>query len=386
MKKDELTFLELFGNIEETYVDSALQPWKARGGQHRIYHLGRKVACLVLIAMLGFCLAYHNQVYAAIKRFTTMIGELLSFEKDLTDYTEFIEQTQTKNGITLTLKELILDEKEILMAFHVEDPSGTFHEMEVGINPEKTRINGKRYDFVDTIYSNDTGDKGMPERKGISGWDVMMGTAPEDLILPEGETKLHLVVNIRDWKPVPGVKDDVHEDIRAEFAFDLTITPEQLKARTVKKELDIPIVWEDKTLILKDMTLNDLYCKIKAVDFTWNDEWFANHDLKLLGEDSLGNPVSLVGGNSSENEMWFETSLMGDFEPTASEYEIRSVIPDKDCEYIDLQLYEREFIWIEESTEVTDGGYVYGESLAEFSEENNYGWKPVGEKFRVMLK
>ena len=386
MKKEELAFLELFGDIEESYVDSALQPWKQRGGQQRIYHLGRKVACLAFIVMLGFCLAFHDQVYAAIKRFTTMIGEQLMLGKDLTDYTEFIEQTQTKNGITLTLKELILDEKEMLLAFHIEDPTGTFNEMAVGVNPEKTRINGKRYNFSDQIYSNDIGDNEMPERESISGWDIMMETDPENLILPEGETELHLVVNVRDWKPVSGEEDAVYEDIRAEFAFDLTVMPGQLKARTVKKELDIPIAWDDQTLTLKDITLNDLYCKIRAVDFAWDDEWFSNHDLKLLGEDSLGNPVSLLGGNSSENEMWFETSIRGDFEPTAPEYVIKSSIPDKDCEYIDLQLYEREFIWIEESTEVADGGYVYGESLAEFSEENNYGWEPVGEKFRVMLK
>ena len=74
----------------------------------------------------------------------------------------------------------------MLMVFHIEDPSGIFHEMEVGVNPEKTRINGKQYDFVDKIYSNDIGDKGIPEREGIFGWAVMMETDPEDLVFPEG--------------------------------------------------------------------------------------------------------------------------------------------------------------------------------------------------------
>ena len=77
MKKDEYSFLEIFGGIDDEYIVQALQPWKRQTGIYMAYHIGKKAACLTIIVMLGFCLAFHDQVYAAISRFTTMIAEIL---------------------------------------------------------------------------------------------------------------------------------------------------------------------------------------------------------------------------------------------------------------------------------------------------------------------
>ena len=75
MKKDEYSFLELFGNIDDEYIVQALQPWKRQTRRYMVYHIGRKAVCLAIIVMLGLCLAFHDQVYAAVSRFTTMIAE-----------------------------------------------------------------------------------------------------------------------------------------------------------------------------------------------------------------------------------------------------------------------------------------------------------------------
>ena len=410
MKKDTYAFLELFGDIEENYVDSALQPWKQRGEERKIYHLGRKVACLALVAMLGFCLAFHDQVYAAIKRFTTMISEGFWIKKDLSAYTEIIGQTQTKNGVALSLNEVILDDYKLLMAFHV-DPMEHENDLSIRFDSDRTRINGKRC-WVSSGSGGPVGDWGFSLEGGSKAQDFVLEEGYDGLDLPEGETKLHLVIMVDEEKP----QSQGETDTLAEFVYDFTITPEELRAQTVEKDLDLVISAEDgRQLILKDLTMNDLYCRIIASGSLCEDEWESDYELKLKGEDSFGNPVSLFGRTYiSEHELLFETDLWGDYEAGMSvvEDEFQSSAPDKNCTYMDLQLFKRKIIWQEESTEDLDDGYAVREAIggipgendtlaedgyAEFwsdiedfseiySEENNYGWEPVGEKFRVMIK
>ena len=115
MKKDEYSFLELFGNIDDEYITQALQPWKGQTRRFMIYHIGRKAACLAIIVMLGLCLAFHDQVSAAVSRFTTMIAEILQVTDDMTSYTDIINTTQEKNGISVTLNEVVLSENALWM-------------------------------------------------------------------------------------------------------------------------------------------------------------------------------------------------------------------------------------------------------------------------------
>ena len=42
MKKDEYSFLELFGNIDDEYIVQALQPWKRQTRRYMVYHIGEK--------------------------------------------------------------------------------------------------------------------------------------------------------------------------------------------------------------------------------------------------------------------------------------------------------------------------------------------------------
>ena len=385
MKQDEITFLELFGNIEETYIDSALQPWKVHGGQHRIYHLGRKVACLALIVMLGFCLAFHDQVSAAIKRFTTMIGEGLWMKKDLSSYTEIIGQTQTKNGVALTLSEILLDDYKLLMAFHV-DPLEYENDLSICLDSEHTRINGKPFES----YGSGIGSIGDIETLAGEPKDILLSEDCFDLNLPEGETKLHVVVDVEELKSQ--IEGDI--DTLAEFVYDFTVTPDEINAQTVKKDLNLTIFAEgDRQFALKDLAMNDLYCRIIMTGNVCDDKW-SDYELKMKGEDSFGNPVSLFGFNYvAENEMLFETDFWGDYEAgmSVTEDEFQMSVPDKNCEYMDLQLYKRKIIWSEETDTSEEDEYAefwsdIEDFSAVYSEENNYGWEPVGEKFRVMIK
>lgn len=112
--------MELFGNIDDEYIVQALQPWKRQTRRYMVYHIGRKAVCLAFIVMLGLCLAFHDQVHAAVSRFTTMIAEILQISNDLEPYTDVINTTQEKDGISITLNEVILTNNSLLVSVNLD--------------------------------------------------------------------------------------------------------------------------------------------------------------------------------------------------------------------------------------------------------------------------
>lgn len=402
MNQDRFLFLKLLGEVKEEYISQSSQPWTQRRGQRMLYHLGRKVACLALIVALGFCLVFYNQVYAAIKRFTTMIGESLHLTEDLTSYTKIIGQTQTQGDLSLTLNEVILDEHRMLVSFRGEYAGGEGVQW-LKINGKRTRIN--RISYPGSAALSVSGNPIGTDKQGVDG-NIVLGLDFADLELPEGEVNVHLVVNAEEYQTADRKLRENYKE--KDFIYDFVFSDKELRAQTVKRTLDIAVSDEDgEKLTFTDLTVNDLYCTLVAkTHFSWSDPWIQGHALKLEGEDSLGNPVALFMIGFSENEIRFETKyIVGDEETgvSAEEADIRRpLLPDRNCAYMDLQLYRS----CEPDTEEDDTDAEYekpdgGDADAEREKpdegdvdadcektseglENN-GWEPVGETFRVTV-
>ncbi len=378
MNQDRFLFLELLGEVKEEYISQSARAWTQSSdpGQRMLYHLGRKVACLALIAALGFGLVFYDQVYAAIKRFTTMIGESLHLTEDLTSYTKFIGQTQTQGDLSLTLNEVILDEHRMLVSFRGEYADGEGVQW-LKINGKRTRIN--RISYPGSGAFSVSGNPIGTEKQG-SDDNIVLGLDFADLELPEGEVNVHLVVNAEEYQTADmTVRENYKEK---DFIYDFAFSDKELRAQTVKRKLDLAVSDEDgEKLTFTDLTVNDLYCTLVAkAHFLRSDPWIQGHVLKLEGEDSLGNPVELFMIGFSGDEIFFETKyIVGDEETgvSAEEADIRRpLLPDRNCAYMELQLYRSCEPGQEEDDadrEKTDEGL-----------ENN-GWEPVGETFRVTV-
>ena len=207
--------------------------------------------------------------------------------------------------------------------------------------------------------------------------------------LPAGETEIHLVLDVGSSAPIS--EKNRSENI-TEFVYDFTITAEQLKEQTIRKKMNMEISGGDGgNLILKELAMNDLHSRITALGVTPDDKWLNEYELKLKGTDSFGNPVSFEGaGFGPENELRFETSVFGDYEEgdVVDEDNFQMSLPDKNCQYLDLQLYQRKIRWDLQSAEQLDDEYYVQEKTDSdeiYSKENNYGWEPVGEKFRIQI-
>lgn len=377
--KKEFDFAKEFAEIDEKLVEEAGKEWKRP--KHYIFQLySRKIASVAMIAILCLVALSNSSVQASVREFTTKIGEALGFTKDLSSYAEILNQTQTVNGISLTLKEVIVDDRILMVSVHTDAEQET---LALWINQEKTCINGQKHM---TYESMETGgidvDIFEPRR------DTVLVQIYEDQILPEGEVKVHLVLEA-------GEMDLGYGKGAAEFVYDFVVSAEELKAKTVSRELDVTIGEpgvDKRNLNIKELRMNDLYCRMTVTGITRDDDWANWYELKLKGKDSLGNPVTLTGGRFiSDNEMLFVTDFFGDYEngEDIGENAFQMSVPDKDCDYLDLQLYERKIV-LDDTAEIVDDdeehvSLEFEDEQEVSAQKENDVWEPVGEPFRISL-
>lgn len=387
-KEKLFDFSTEFGEIDVRLIEAARGPWTVNK-YHVLQLYSRKLVSAAAILLLCIILAGNSTVQAAMEQFTTRIGEILGFTKNLSSYTEIIDQTQTKNDCSVTLNEIILDDHKLLLSLSVSSSSSE-ETPGIWIDTEKTTINGQLCQSFESMCAekwNEDPDTARPD-------GILLGQSFDHLTLPEGEVPIHLVLNV---DAAPSISAE-HSELVTEFVYDFTIIPETLKAATVKQPLNISITGgDDGRIELKELTMNDLYCRIVASGITWDDTWANDYELKLKGKDSFGNPVVLNGGGFvSEKEMRFETSFFGDYEdsgPIRPE-DFHMSVPDKDSTYLDLQLYARKIIWNPETEPVIpnagdpDDGFYFQESAVAsewYAHKKNHGWEPVGKGFRIHL-
>ena len=355
-------------------------------------------AACVILALISTVLS-NPKVQAAIKNLALSIGETLGFQKEIESYTEVLNISQTDQGITANIKEVVLDEGVLLFRVHAEIDNSEENEEEksVGISSfkntgidldrDKTTINGQKLD----IYAN--GDYLPYSVEDISGADISDREydsvqecrfhAPTDL---EKNPEIHLVLRVFDH-------DDWEKSV-AEFAFDFTISRRKILKQTTDKELkNISVQTEEGRIILKDIYLNKLQSIISAEVPV---KLFQNYDVELRGIDSKGNKVryNLIDDAKTEatsNDWKFKTDFWVSYEEDESSE--RPELPDPDSKYLDLQLYLRSDNLSEDSaessvmkkTDTEDDVYIEEVGKA-YDMNGDFGWKAVGKKVRIDIR
>lgn len=340
MKKFD--FSKEFGNIDSKYIYEAEKEWK-RTTSPWIPTFWSRVAAACVIITLGSVIFFNPRVQAAIKDFVLSIGDTLGFSKGIESYTEVLNTSQTDNGITATLEEVVLDEGMLLAEVHAEpaDPENktSFDSMAgISIDEEKTTINGQKlevYASGDYLpYSEEDMLSTDMDEYYKKEYDNVMETrfyTPKDL----GEKpEIHLVLN--------AFKDDWGMTSIAEFQFDFTISRTEILKQTIHKKLEnISIHTTAGEVKLKELSINKLQSTISAeIPEILSENYFA----ELRGTDSKGNKVRYELTDEAEynSHHWsFRTNFWNSFEiedSTSSVYP-KMQLPDIDSDYLELQLY-----------------------------------------------
>ena len=375
MKKFD--FSKEFGNIDPKYIEEAEREWSEKKENRRLKGWSKAAAACVIVT-LGSVIFSNPHIQAAIKNITLSIGETLGFPKSIESYTEVLNSSKEDKGITVTLKEVVLDNGVLLTKVHAEKTSSgqkgtddvqdawSFANTQLDIDYQKTTINGQKIEEYESGHYLPYSDKdllntGLDENV----YDAVLESRfslDEDL----GENpEIHLVLGAYQ-------NENLGEDYFAEFEFDFSIPHAELMKQTVHKKLEgVSVKTEEGTVKLTDFSMNKLQSIIKAeIPEELEEKLYNGNEMMLMGTDSKGNQVQYeLRSNSADGKsQWsFKTSFWGMYQLDSDGPVL--LLPDIDSDYLELQLYTREPYMATADTVWVDDDFVeIGETTEEVEE------------------
>ena len=347
MKKDEYSFLEIFGGIDDEYIVQALQPWKRQTGKYMAYHIGKKAACLTIIVMLGFCLAFHDQVYAAISRFTTMIAEILQISNDLAPYTDVINTTQEKNGIAITLNEVVLTDNSLFVSVNLDTEDkyegiGISTGGNIKINGNEHMCDSSKVYLKQNLEENDN--------QYVLEWIYDDGVP-----LPkEADIKIEIVVH----KQI----DDIEGDV---FTFAFSASKEELQKNTVHLNLDQKISLGETEAVIREFSINGITSRLKL-----------ECDKLSTEKEQYYVEITDMHGNKSLYSLIKEEEGLFIFQNDENTLSLSS-------EWLDGQIYALPNAV--ENKDTVNFGTMEG-GISEVFRVDSAKMQPVGQRFRIILE
>ena len=258
------------------------------------------------------------------------IKSALRIDVDDGNYIKVINQSITKEDITLRLNEAVLNDGELIISMTTKSKEKIPQDTRIGGNlNQKLYINGE---FIDDADSS-------------SGTDTSKKSTDEVLFFNVDTTKYSGVIDIKivleDIYVYRGVESGLNRSKTIEgpfvyeFDFDTTKINKNLKNIEMNKELNLG---NDQKVMLEKFVYTPLTQKIY---YTKNENAYKNRkELVLKGVDDLGNEVMFTQSNEGNGVGTLITNFSG-----------KQV--DKSAKYLILTAYERTYI-IEEGKEIQE--------------------------------
>lgn len=334
MNEKNYKLLEMFGEMDDSYVMKAGKPWKKKSGR-KWRPGGLQAACAALVITFGMLGAFHPQVKAAVRELFSHIGQLAGRQEDFAPYANPMELAQTKDGVTLTLQEVAATDSQLYAALSMDT------------SLEHAEIADFRFSFkeleenIHTSYS--TGFfSGSSKENGY----VLKFSGEDGILTEDAEVTLYVTVcenpeEAADSKKIP-------------FEFTFSASGSKLKQDTLEIPLDQKIEIKPGTVLeLEAFSLNSIFSRIRTKCGEHDGSLPASAMYYLKGSDSLGKEV-----------LYTYESESGPYGHFATEEDLEGSIPSSGCEWVELQLY---------ALDLPEGQDAAG------------GMRPIGEKFRIDL-
>lgn len=334
MREERYGLLDAMQYVDEGMIYEAGQPWigeKKKG----LVSWGTRAACVLLVAVMGITGIFHEQVAAAISKFTSYLSEWLGNERNLLPYTEVLDQSQTDNGVSMTLKEVILDGNRMLVSvetdFEEEEKRAVDFEC-LWAYIGAVWINGEYMDSLDII-----GSQTENPNQYIMGYSFEEGAVPDDM------SEVKLLTYLANTN-----EDGMNEPV-AEFTFSFAVTKEQLQAETAVIPIDVDMKTEEGiTLHLEDLVYTDISSRIRVSCSDDPRIWYGEgegrwYDIpySLEIEDDQNNRMAYYPvGNYYEEEAPSEILYESDW----------GTPPAADAGYLKIRLYKQEYAPYSEDT------------------------------------
>ena len=392
--------LELIGDLDDKYIYEASKPWKK---QHRFSRMQRKwkiaVAGIILLITAGCTLKYQEDVKAALQRVTSWIGQALGIENGDTDsYTNVVGKSISRDGITITLNEIVMDSKNLWIAYSdSEDLNDKNH-----TGKEQTKKDLTSQD-TDSDTQNTIEDKILFTEVRINGQEIHQGLGQrtvnnnalsenpitvEDFTIGE-EINTEGTVNI-EFKVWPIAMDDADtwENVQKTqadtepYTFKLKTSKEELEKNTVDLNLNQSIKMDSNVLNLTEFRWNPFESTIYGM---YHGTVYIDSDYYLLGTDDQGNKICYQETGRNGEETAFQQTI----DPEFTGY--KEISPE--AKSITLQLYEVKndtaHQVFEEKTDKDSSDDVYEEFAGyvyDDGENPTDAGVPIGDRFTLQIR
>ena len=392
--------LELIGDLNNKYIYEASKPWKKQRRFSKIQRSWKIAAAgIILFIMVGCTLRYQEDVKAALQRVTSWIGQALGIETGDTDsYTNVVGKSISRDGITITLNEIVMDSKNLWIAYSDrEDLNNKNH-----TGQEQTKKDLISQD-TDSDMQDTIEDKILFTEVQINGQEIQQGlgqrtannnalsenpiTVEDFTIGEEINTEGTVNIEFKVW-PIAMADAETWENIQKiqtntkPYTFKLTASKEELEKNTVDLNLDQNIKFDSNILNLTEFRWNPFESTIYG---TYNGTVYIDSDYYLIGTDDQGNKICYQETGRNGQETTFQQTIAPEFTG------YKEISPE--AKSITLQLYEVKndtaHQVFEEKTDKdsTDdvceefAGYVYDDA-----ENPTDVAIPIGDKFTIQIR
>lgn len=316
--------LEILQQTDEEMIYQAGQPWKKNSrGRAFAGHTGVWAACALLTVTAAVGGVFHKQVAAAIQEFRTQIALLMNNEKDFSSYTEILDQTQTVNGISMTLKEFILNDNRMtaMVEAHREDGQELPTD-QAFVYLGSLTLDGEWMDGIMGVNS-DMGDG-----------QYLIEENYEDGRIPEEVSAVELVVQYAE----KSTEEERMWESAATFTFKFKASRKDLTQQMKVIPLDFDLEMSDGLKFhFKELESSSSVSRVRAVcskdprTYGENDQGetydFLEYSLNI--EDDSGNVMSYdaLRYDETTGEIFFDSTY--------------GTPPDADAASLDVQLYKQ---------------------------------------------
>ena len=288
-KKDFKT-LELLGDLDDKYIYEASRPMeKTASFFPYTKEFGKTaVAGIILLIMVGCTLRYQEDVKAALQRVTSWIGQALGIKNGDTDsYTNVVGKSISRDGITITLNEIVMDSKNLWIAYSDSEDSDA---------DMKDAVEDKLL-YTEVCINGQKIQQGLGQRT-VNAFSENPITVEDFTIGEEVNTEGTVNIEFKVW-PIAMDDADTWENVQKiqadtePYTFKLATSKEELEKNTVDLNLNQNIKMDSNVLNLTEFRWNPFESTIYGM---YHGTVYIDSDYYLLGNRRSGKQ-NLLSGN-----------------------------------------------------------------------------------------
>ncbi|MBQ9983496.1 MAG: DUF4179 domain-containing protein [Lachnospiraceae bacterium] len=262
---------------------------KQSGEMRKKRYVGRYVAvvALVLVCTLAFE-PFQGETYAQIKNITYSVQEMLGMETDLSSYETIVGKTIAKDGVTITVNDVVMDRAEMVVSYTVtaENFDDTMDNYYLDV-----QVNGK------SVFGGSAGECWMADENNM----VSIERVCLDDVDVEKENYYKLIFYVHEEQADEGIVEGI--ETKKVGSVEFSASGEQLAAETVFIALDEPYEFPNgdklRFVMYSYNTMGPkIYCEL--------DTHYVGCDVRLRGADDLGNKLEFyLTYFNGDGDSWF---------------------------------------------------------------------------------